>query len=345
MSYDQNQPDDQHRYHQNGDHGGPRGGLHDEEPGRPRRRGTLAVAIGALVPSALVGWLVWQAMDGPDEPSPPKALPSTGAGVDPEGGSAGGTGDPDDGDAKPGPAAPPSDGRSSSPSAGKGRLSGKVVVIDPGHNPGNFRHTVEINKLVDIGTNRKECDTTGTSTDDGYTEAAFTRDVSERLRKLLEKEGATVEFTHDGDRAFGPCIDERARIGNNARADAVVSVHADGSAKGNRGFHVILPGLVRQGSADTSAIVDPSRDLGESIAKAFSRTTGTAPSNYVGGGTGLDVRKDLGGLNLSTVPKVFIECGNMRDPADAALLTNSGWRQSAARGIARGVRAHLLGQG
>ncbi|MFF0445108.1 N-acetylmuramoyl-L-alanine amidase [Streptomyces sp. NPDC004609] len=348
MSYDQNQPDDQYRYQrQNGDHGGPRGGLHDQDPARPRRRGTLAVAVGALVPSALVGWLVWGAMDGPDEPRPPKALPSTGADAGPGdgGGPGAGTGTPDDGDAKPGPAASASGGPPPSGPAREGRLSGKVVVIDPGHNPGNFRHTVEINKLVDIGTNRKECDTTGTSTDDGYTEAAFTRDVSERLRKLLEKEGATVEFTHDGDRAFGPCIDERARIGNNARADAVVSVHADGSAKGNRGFHVILPGLVREGAADTSAIVAPSRDLGERIAKAFTRTTGTTPSNYVGGGTGLDVRRDLGGLNLSTVPKVFIECGNMRDPADAALLTNAGWRQSAARGIARGVRAHLLGQG
>ena len=28
----------------------------------------------------------------------------------------------------------------------------------------------------------------------------------------------------------------------------------------------------------------------------------------------LTVRSDLGGLNLSRVPKVFIECGNMRNP-------------------------------
>ncbi|MFF6830774.1 N-acetylmuramoyl-L-alanine amidase [Streptomyces sp. NPDC012438] len=222
-------------------------------------------------------------------------------------------------------------------------LAGRTVVVDPGHNPGNFRHSKEINQKVNIGTNRKECDTTGTSTNDGYTEASFTLDVSHRLRDLLTARGATVVFTHDADRPWGPCVDERARIGNGARADAVVSVHADGSAAGHRGFHVILPARVREGAADTARIVGPSRELGERIADRFARATGTAPANYLGGGTGLDVRDDLGGLNLSTVPKVFVECGNMRDPEDAQLLASAVWRQKAAQGIADGIATYLRG--
>ncbi|NKY14721.1 N-acetylmuramoyl-L-alanine amidase family protein [Streptomyces somaliensis] len=226
-------------------------------------------------------------------------------------------------------------------------LAGRVVVIDPGHNPGNFRHPSEIAEEVDIGTNRKECDTTGTSTQDGYTEASFTLDVSHRLRTILRRLGATVELTHDAGRPYGPCIDQRARIGNEANggrgADAVVSVHADGSASGGRGHHVIVPGLVKAGAADTAAIVAPSRRLGEHVAAEFARATGSAPADYLGGGTGLVVRKDLGGLNLSTVPKVFVECGNMRDPRDAALLSNAAWRQKAAQGIANGVGTYLLG--
>ncbi len=227
-------------------------------------------------------------------------------------------------------------------------LAGRTIVVDPGHNPGNFRHTREINQKVDIGTGLKECDTTGTSTNASggkaaYTEAAFTLDVSHRLRDLLEARGATVVLTHDADRPYGPCIDERARTGNGAEADAVVSVHADGSAQGNRGFHVIVPTKVKKGSADTGPIVAPSRTLGERIAAAFGRATGTAPANYLGDGTGLDVRSDLGGLNLSTVPKVFVECGNMRDPKDAALLTSGAWRQKAAQGIADGIVTYLQG--
>ncbi len=231
----------------------------------------------------------------------------------------------------------------SAPEAPSGPLSGKTVVIDPGHNPRNHLHTAEIARQVDIGTTHKECDTTGTSTNGGYAEAEFTLDVAHRMRTLLKAQGAKVVLSHDNDRPFGPCVDERARIGNKAGADAVVSVHADGSAVGNRGFHVILPASVRGGAADTSKIAGPSRDLGTRIAGLFVRATGSAPSNYIGGNSGLDIRKDLGGLNLSTVPKVFIECGNMRDPKDAALLTSASWRQKAAQGIADGISSYLNG--
>ncbi|MEV3990955.1 N-acetylmuramoyl-L-alanine amidase [Streptomyces sp. NPDC049837] len=276
----------------------------------------VTLAVAASLAAATAGWLAWNTTSGAAGPAPRALGP---------------------GPVTPGPA------RSTPPPAAPLSLAGKTVVIDPGHNPGNFDHPREINRLVDIGTNRKECDTTGTSTNSGYTEAEFTLDVSHRLRTLLQRQGATVTLTQDADRPFGPCIDERARIGNAAKADAVVSLHADGSGTGNRGFHVILPALVKDGAADTARIVVPSRALGQRVAREFALATGSAPANYVGGGTGLDVRKDLGGLNLSTVPKVFIECGNMRDPKDAALLTDAAWRQKAAQGIAAGVSTYLRG--
>ncbi|MFD3623468.1 N-acetylmuramoyl-L-alanine amidase [Streptomyces sp. NPDC058698] len=316
------------------------------EPPRPRRsrRGPLTVALAALVSGGLLGWAVYATVGGPgDDESPGSASASASAASRTPSSSAGST-SPSAGDGKPSdPAATPSS--SASAPAASGPLKGKVVVIDPGHNPGNFRHVTEINRQVDIGTNSKACDTTGTTTNDGYAEAKFTLDVAHRMRTLLQRQGATVKLTQDADRPFGPCVDERARIGNQAKADAVVSIHADGSGTGNRGFHVILPGAVNAGAADTRAIVGPSRDLGERIAGNFVRATGSAPSNYTGGGTGLVTREDLGGLNLSTVPKVFIECGNMRDSKDAALLTSGAWRQKAAQGISDGIVSFLRGPG
>jgi N-acetylmuramoyl-L-alanine amidase len=300
------------------------------------------VALAALLPGALLGWLVYEAAGDPGDGSGRAAALSSSPAAT-AGGPAPGSGD--DGK-KPGASPSPSlteRSPSASAPAVSGPLKGRVVVLDPGHNPGNFQHTSEINRKVNIGTGWKECDTTGTSTNAGYTEAKFTLDVARRARTLLEQQGATVKLTQDADRPYGPCVDERARIGNNARADAVVSVHADGSAEGNRGFHVILPGSVHAGEADTRPIVGPSRDLGERLAGTFVRVTGSAPSNYVGGGTALVTREDLGGLNLSTVPKVFIECGNMRDSKDAALLTSGAWRQKAAQGISEGIVSFLRG--
>ncbi|MEV7520643.1 N-acetylmuramoyl-L-alanine amidase [Streptomyces sp. NPDC091371] len=302
-------------------------------PDRPwfARRSTLVVGVAALAPACLAGWVLTQALTG------------AGAGAEHH-------------DAKqPGTAAagvpvslPPAAPAVETPTgtaeeAAKGPLTGKTVVVDPGHNTGNFKHTDEIDQQVDIGTNLKECDTTGTTTNSGYMEAEFTFDVSLRLREALEAQGAKVVLTHEADRPWGPCIDERARIGNEAKADAVVSVHADGVSAGNRGYHVILPAKVKGGGADTAAIVEPSRRLGERIASNFARTTGSDPANYLGSGTGLVIRDDLGGLNLSTRPKVFIECGNMRDAKDAAQLTSPEWRQKAAQGIADGIVAFLGG--
>ncbi|MGA5263067.1 N-acetylmuramoyl-L-alanine amidase [Streptomyces griseoincarnatus] len=314
----------------------------DPPPERRSRRRPLTVALAAVVCGGLLGWGVYAATGGTDDKgaqagSSPSAAPRT---PSPAASSptAAGSSPSAEGEESPASRTP-----SASAPAAAGPLKGKVVVIDPGHNPTNVKHTAEINRQVDVGTHRKECDTTGTSTNDGYAEAEFTLDVAHRMRALLEKQGATVKLTQDRDRPYGPCVDERARIGNAAKADAVVSIHADGSGAGNRGFHVILPGSVNEGEADTRAIVAPSRALGERIAGNFVRVTGTAPSNYTGGGTGLVTRKDLGGLNLSTVPKVFIECGNMRDSKDAALLTSGAWRQKAAQGISEGIVSFLRG--
>ncbi|MFF9480064.1 N-acetylmuramoyl-L-alanine amidase [Streptomyces sp. NPDC014733] len=291
-------------------------------PPEPRRRvrGVLvAVLLVAVVAAGAAGWFLRQA--GSDEP--PTAAAPDGASV------------------SPAPSGAPAGRGAGHATAGHARLSGKVVLLDPGHNLRNRDHTAEIARQVDVGNARKECDTTGTSTDDGYAEASYTLDVARRARALLRAEGAKVVFTQDGDRPYGPCVDGRAALGNTAHADAAVSVHADGSAVGNRGFHVILPARVTAGTADTSAIVAPSRALGTQLAERFKAATGSAPSNYIGHGTGLDVRSDLGGLNLSKVPKVFIECGNMRDPKDAAQLTDPQWRQKAARGIAEGITDFL----
>ncbi|GAA3821055.1 N-acetylmuramoyl-L-alanine amidase [Streptomyces coacervatus] len=306
------------------------------QPRRPRR-GPLTVAVAALVPGALLGWLVYEAVGGAGgDGGASQATVRTSATAT--------SSAPADDARNTGSSTPTLASPTSSAPAASGPLKGKVVVIDPGHNPGNFQHTTEINRKVNIGTNSKECDTTGTSTNSGYTEAQFTLDVSHRLEALLEKQGATVKLTHDGNSpAWGPCVDQRAQIGNKAHADAAISIHADGSATGNRGFHVILPGSVHAGAADTRPIVASSADLGAHIAGYFVRVTGSAPSNYVGNGTGIVTRTDLGGLNLSTVPKVFIECGNMRDSKDAALLTSGAWRQKAAQGISEGIVSFLHG--
>ncbi len=216
-------------------------------------------------------------------------------------------------------------------------LGGKVVVIDPGHNGGNFRDPKAINRKVNVLTKWKACDTTGTATASGFSEAAFTWDVSTRLAKILKNRGATVKLTRSNNTGVGPCITQRAAIGNRNKADAAISVHADGSATHNRGFHIIMPKKI---NGPVDPVVNASSRLGKTVRDAFRKGTGLPYSTYIGN-KALDYRDDLGGLNLSTVPKIFLEAGNMKNPTEAAKFQDPRFRQKIALALANGLQQYL----
>ncbi|OLR90248.1 N-acetylmuramoyl-L-alanine amidase [Actinokineospora bangkokensis] len=211
-------------------------------------------------------------------------------------------------------------------------VPGKVVVLDPGHNGGNAAHPSEINKKVPAGRGQtKACNTTGTATDAGYAEHAFTWDLAQRVSALLTERGIKVVLTRSSDTGVGPCVNTRAAIGNDSGAAAVVSLHADGSTSaGARGFHVAYsaPPL-------NAAQGEPSLTLARGVRDAL--VAGGFPVSTYIGAQGLSPRSDLGGLNLSTRPAVLVECGNMRNAAEASVLSSPAGRQRYAAAIAEGI--------
>jgi N-acetylmuramoyl-L-alanine amidase len=234
----------------------------------------------------------------------------------------------------------PKGGAARFPPTAAGILHGKVVAVDPGHNGGNIGAASVINRLIWNGRETEACDTTGTRTDSGYTEALFNWNVALYLTADLRAEGATVVLTRTSDAGVGPCVTERAAIGNAVHADAAVSIHADGGPPDGRGFAILEP--VADGV--NNAVIRPSVVLGGDLRTAFATGTGEPVSTY-DGADGIQPRDDLAGTNLSIVPKVFIECANMRNTADAALVTSPRWQAGAARAIAAGLSAFLTGAG
>lgn len=229
------------------------------------------------------------------------------------------------------------------PSAGGRPLAGKVVVLDPGHQLGNRHHGAEISRPVDAGGFDKDCNTTGTASSSGLPEATFAWRVALTARRILTDLGARVLLTRrtNSDDEWGPCVDERGRIGNPGEpgptADVRVSIHADGVlADGAEGFHVIRPGALAGWNDDVER---PSRRLASVLRDALV-TAGFEPSTYRGE-RGIDVRSDLGTLNLSDVPAVMAELGNMRNDREAAVMASSAGQRRYARAIAAAVRSYL----
>ncbi|HET8683812.1 MAG TPA: N-acetylmuramoyl-L-alanine amidase [Micromonosporaceae bacterium] len=289
--------------------------------GSGRRRWAGVLALATLAACAGPGPVP------PDRPAPDAARTSAGAAPAPTAPSAPAS-------ASPAPASP----RPARPSAAS-PLAGLVIVVDPGHNGGNAAHPEIINRTVDAYTKLKPCDTTGTQTDDGYPEHAFNWDVAVRLAARLRAAGALVLMTRSSDTGVGPCLDQRAEIGNRYRAAVAISIHGDGAPAGAYGFHVLEPALVA--GAPSTAVVAASHRLAVGVRDELRRLV--PPANYIGE-DGINTRDDMGGLNLSRVPKVMVECGNMRNTRDAARMRDPAFRERVAAALAAALTRFVRGR-
>jgi N-acetylmuramoyl-L-alanine amidase len=243
--------------------------------------------------------------------------------------------------------ATPSAGRASSPRSAPATpaaparpLAGKVVGIDPGHNGGNAADPGYINQTIWNGRENETCDTTGTETDAGYTEARYNFNVAGYLRADLRRAGARVVMTRYSNDGVGPCVTRRAAILNDAHASVAIDIHADGGPAWGRGFSVLEP--VADGPNDK--VIASSDRFGGDVRQAMASRTSMPVSNYYGH-DGFQPRDDLAGLNLTTVPKVLIECGNMRNAADAGLLTSTRFQRQVAAALTAAITEFLAKAG
>lgn len=225
------------------------------------------------------------------------------------------------------------------PSASRPRkpLTGKVVGIDPGHNGRNATDLAFINHQIFNGRSMEACNTVGTQTASGYTEARFNFDVATYLVADLRSVGARVVLTRRNNHGVGPCVNKRSTMLNHT--DLAIDIHADGGPAWGRGFTVLEP--VADGPNDK--VIASSVRFGRYVHQAFLADTPFRPSDYYGH-DGYQFRSDLAGLNLTTVPKVLIECGNMPNPADAALLTTARVQRQIARALEASIIRFLTGR-
>ncbi|OBG40359.1 N-acetylmuramoyl-L-alanine amidase [Mycobacterium sp. E3198] len=215
-------------------------------------------------------------------------------------------------------------------------IAGMVVFIDPGHNGSN---DASISRQVPTGRGgTKDCQASGTSTNTGYAEHTFTWDTALRVRAELNALGVRTALSRGNDTGLGACVDERANMANALHPNAVLSIHADGGPPSGRGFHVnySAPPL---NQAQAGPSVQYARIMRDQM-----QASGIPPANYIGQ-DGLYGRSDLAGLNLAQYPSILVECGNMKNPVDSALMESAEGRQKYADALVRGVAGFLATQG
>jgi len=179
-----------------------------------------------------------------------------------------------------------------------------IVCIDPGHggpDPG------ALNAVM------------------GLREKDITLEVSKRLAEYLRRAGVTVILTREKDTDLAPGIDDkeemmaRAKVANDAKADYLVSVHANSASNPEAsGIEVLYwPGSVK----------------GEALAKSILDAMHTAG--------GLDKRgvfpRSLLLHSYGNMVTVTVEIGFVSNRVDGALIGQAAWRDKVALGIAFGI--------
>ena len=211
-------------------------------------------------------------------------------------------------------------------------IAGMAVFLDPGHNAVN---DASINVQVPNGRGgTKQCNTSGSATDDGYPEHAFTWAVVGLISGSLNQVGVHTQLSRDNDSSAGPCVDRRAALANAMRPDAIVSIHADGGPPSGSGFHVNYssPPL-------NNVQAGPAVQLAHTMRDALVQA-GFHPATYIGS-DGLYGRDDLAGLNLAEYPAVLVELGNMKNADEAARMESLDGRAKYANAVTQGIVAYL----
>lgn len=209
-------------------------------------------------------------------------------------------------------------------------LTGKVIVVDAGH--GASADAPLASQVPNGRGGTKDCQTTGTSTNDGLPEHTFTWDVATLIRDQLSQLGATAVMTRNDDTGPAPCVDARAALANAQHPAAIISIHADGGPPSGHGFHV---NYSSPPVFDEQADLRLAQTMRDSLASA-----GLAKSTYIGS-DGLYGRADLAGLNLAQYPAVLIELGNMRNADDAARMTSPQGQAAYAAAVVQGITSYL----
>lgn len=182
-------------------------------------------------------------------------------------------------------------------------VSEKVIVLDAGHGASDGG-AVGISGTLEKDINLK---------------------ITTRLKKLLEKTGATVIVTREDDSPIAETkredMKKRKALKENSNADIFVSIHMNKFSESKY-----------SGAQVFYAKDEKSKMLGEDIQSEMKAILN--PENN-------RVAKQTDGsiyiLKDSTVPSVIVECGFLSNPQEESLLTQSDYQDKVAWSVYSGI--------
>lgn len=206
-----------------------------------------------------------------------------------------------------------------------------LIAIDPGHQSWEIDMSATEPNAPGSSVMKAKATTGTAGTFSGTYEYDLNLDISLRLRSLLEQQGFSTLLTReDNETAISNA--ERATMANDAGADILLRIHANGSEDpGASGALALVPSAE---NAYVGSLSAKSADLAQTILSAYCDATGMK-------NLGLQYNDTMTGINWSAQPVVILEMGFMTNEHDDLAMAQDAFRQTMAEGIAEGVNAYF----
>ena len=205
-----------------------------------------------------------------------------------------------------------------------------LVAIDPGHQAWevdmsakepNAPGSTEMKAKASAGTSGKYT---------GIPEYELCLDVSLQLRDALREAGYDVIMTRE-DNETAISNSERAKLANDAGADVMIRIHANGSEDASVNGALAL--IASQTNPNTSSLYGDSRELAEDVLGSYCANTGMQ-------NLGIQENDTMTGLNWSEVPVMILEMGFMTNEQDDRNMEDVEYQNKMVEGIVRGVEQY-----